>query len=98
MTLVCSTRLKPRSMARLRTAWRTLTTSSPERTGNVAGSIDMTAFVTPAQDVGQQGEASVDVHCGADTRQRQAELDQGDGDRGLHAHDHGLGIEDARHG
>ncbi len=52
----------------------------------------------PGRALAQQGQAGVDVQSGADARQRQSKLDQGDGDRGLHADDHGLRIEDAGHG
>src|SRR6185503_2217141 len=95
--LVCSTRLKPTSIARLRTACRALTTSSPLRTGNVSRSLAIGRLIRSRQQLAHQNQARIEVQCSADARQRQAELDQRDRDRRTHADDHGLRIEDAGH-
>src|SRR3954469_970190 len=93
---VCSTRLKPSSMARLLTTWRALTTSSPLRTGKVSTS---RAIAGPAaiDRRAQQLEARVDVQRRANAGQLQPELHQRDGDGRAHADDDRLRIEDARH-
>src|SRR6185503_10051065 len=83
--LVCSTRLKPRSMARLRTICRALTTSSPLRTGNVSASLAIGGLARPLHGLAQEGQSRVDVQRRANPGQRQAELDQRDGDRRPHA-------------
>src|SRR4029450_1362504 len=93
--LVCSTRLKPTSIARLRTTCRALTTSSPLRTGNVSSSLAIDGFVRTREHFAHQSQARIDVHCRANAGQRQAELDQRDRDCRAHADDHGLRIEDA---
>src|SRR6185369_12273181 len=88
--LVCSTRLKPTSIARLRTTCRALTTSSPLRTWNVSRSLAIGRLVWSCQHFARQGETCIDVQRSADARQRQAELDQRDRDRRAHADDHGV--------
>src|SRR5687768_13389994 len=98
--LVCSTRLKPSSTAKLRTRWRTLTTSAPWFTDSVSVFV---AGIRETRDVmtgdfAKENHAPLDVEGGAYAGQRKAELDEGDGDGRLHADDHRLRIEHAGHG
>src|SRR5262249_1829043 len=95
---VCSTRLKPRSTAQVRTTCRTTTMSCDERTGSVSSTgIAVTVPVAPAERRTQELHALVDVETGANARQRQPELDERDGDGGAHADDDGFGVEHPGH-
>src|SRR5690348_3881891 len=91
-------RLKPISIARLRTCWRTRTTSSAVRTA--ADSLRSTSkpVLRAVDQATNEGEPLVDIERGVDPGQSQAELHQRDRHRRLHADDHGDGVEDARHG
>src|SRR6185312_14402428 len=98
MILVWSTRLKPALTACARTIWRTRTTSSPERRSMLS---DFSTFMQPAaiiDNAPDEGEALVDIECGAHAAELEPELDQGDGHRRPHADDHGRRIEHAAHG
>src|SRR5258705_6339887 len=95
--LVWSTRLKARPTAHWRVTCRTRTTSSSECTSSVCSrtvGIQPPARAEPAAD---QSHALLRVQRGANSVQVYPELDQGDGDRGPHAHHHGLRVQDARH-
>src|SRR5262245_59089190 len=96
--LVWSTRLKPISTARCRTAWRTMTTCSEVVSGSV--SADTKTIVVTLRGVerrGQQFHAAFHVERRADARQRESELDQRDRDRGAHADHDRLRVEHPRH-
>src|SRR5262245_13338201 len=93
-SFVWSTRLKPTVVAHSRTTWRTATTSSEARTAR--RSLRTTAMRPPIAGR-EELHAPLDVEGRPDARQRQAELDEGDRDRGPHAHDHRRRIEHTRH-
>src|SRR5688572_7622995 len=96
---VCSTSVNPSSIAYRRTAWRTLTTSAELRTGSVSVLVTVIrGLFFPSGDALQHLHPALDVQRGAHAFEREPELDQGDGDRGLHPHDDRLGVEDAGHG
>src|SRR5918997_2136097 len=89
--------------ARVRTAWRTLTTSASELTGMVMVSVDCASSTARSLTVtlgrGQQDflgrallwskhpQATLDVQRGAHPAQGEPELHHGDGDRRPHADD-----------
>src|SRR5688500_4250448 len=93
---VCSTSVNPSSTAYRRTAWRTLTTSAELRTGCVSVLVTVIrGLLFPAGEALRHLHPARAVQRGAHASEREPELDPGDGDRGLHPHDHGLGVEDA---
>src|SRR2546422_615043 len=66
--LVCSTRLKPISTARMRTTWRTTTMSFEERTGSVSSSGIANDAVGEVV-LQRHGQAVVHVHLDADEQE-----------------------------
>src|SRR5262245_5003084 len=96
MILVWSTRVRPAATASARVCWRTRTTSSDARMASCSAllvvAIDLLQAIPPPD----QRHAALDIEGGAHAGQRKAQLDQRDGDCRAHAHDHRVGIEDAR--
>src|SRR4051812_8126927 len=90
---VWSTSEKPSSCVSRRTSWRASTMSCSDLSGvtPLAG-VDICAIRVdlPAQ----HGHAPLHVESSCDTRQRQSELDQRDGDGRLHSDEDRLGAED----
>src|SRR5579883_2817798 len=95
--LVWSTRPNPNATARLRTAWRTRTTSSACRTGMTSLAATINPVLRSVDQAAYERKALVDIERGPHPRKAEAELDQGDGDRRLHADHDGHRVEDARH-
>src|SRR4051812_21517329 len=96
--LVWSTSPKPRAMAHSRAIWRTRTISSSLRSGTSSSLTTAIAALARLAGHVQEVHSELDVERGAHAGQGEAELDEGDGDRGPHSRHHGVGVEDASHG
>src|SRR6476660_3470261 len=96
-TLVWSTRLKPSFADASRTRRLTATTSGSDCTGTV--SVEMTAIkglgAVPRRY--KKFHPGVYIQSGTNTRQRETQLDEGNGDGGLHSNHYGLRIKHTRH-
>src|SRR5262249_18407266 len=97
MIFVWSTRLSPASTAQTRVNWRTRTTSSDDRMARrsvlVVG-ID----VLQGRPTLDQLHAALNIESGPHSRQRQTQFNQRDCNRGAHADDDRLRIENSRNG
>src|SRR5438874_8018202 len=95
--LVCSTRLKPISTARMRTTWRTTTMSFEERTGSVSSSGIAMTVAAARERRAKELHSLVHVQARSNARQGQAQLHERDRDGGPHADHDRLGVEHAGH-
>src|SRR5262249_10225174 len=96
--LVCSTRRKPSSTANARVNCRARTTSSSDRMPSVSSRTTGNAgYSRSRQRAPDEAHPPLGIEGRPHSWEAQAQLDEGDGHGGAHAHHDRLGVQHARH-